>query len=60
MGNEIRVSEIVSNLKLAKEIEKERITDQLKCHGKTDAQLQREADLLLKKAGHSYLTKIKD
>lgn len=47
------------DFELAEEIKKERISDQLRFYGKTDEQLQREADALLKKAGHGYLTKWK-
>ncbi|MDO8570305.1 MAG: hypothetical protein Q7R97_01850 [Candidatus Daviesbacteria bacterium] len=59
MINETKGSKTRDNIQLAEEIDKERIADQLRYHGKTDAELQREADNLLKKAGYGDLTKWK-
>lgn len=43
-------AEIQENIKLAQEVTRERRQDQLDLHGKTDQQLQNEADALLKSA----------
>lgn len=53
-------AEIIENSMLAKEVTKERIEEQVRLYGKTDEDLEADADAWLKTAGFADLVEDKD